>query len=173
MGFKEEILKARKEKLGLDKVDTKRVLDCILNAYKEIILDAPRNIIGYSIDIFISNMNNYNKLGNIENLYAKWGDNFYVDLNNSVFFEMEVDEEGNLNGDNEEKVYFRDRDELKEIENISFSLKEVIDYCKENDFKIRLCGSDIYDSPTAVEIEPYESYDENNESVNCYLNSIK
>ena len=34
MGFKEEIEKARKEKLGLDKVDTKKVFDSILSVYK-------------------------------------------------------------------------------------------------------------------------------------------
>ena len=109
MGFKEEIEKARKEKLGLDKVDTKKVFDSILSVYKEKVIDAPRNIMGYTIDIVICNMNKYNKLGSKEYLYSEWGDNFYVDLNNSIFFEVEIDEDGDINNDNENELYFKDR----------------------------------------------------------------
>ena len=173
MGFKEEIEKARKEKLGLDKVDTKKVFDSIMSVYKEKVIDAPRNIMGYTIDLVICNMNKYNKLGNKEYLYSEWGDNFYVDLNNSSFFEVEIDEDGDINHDNENELYFKDRSELKEIENISFSLKELISYCEKNNFKVRLCDNSPSNSPTTIEIEPYEPYNQNEKSINCYLKSIK
>lgn len=72
MDFKETILKARKEKLGLDIVDTQKIFNCILNVYKEKILTAPRNILGYTIMLSMCNMNHYNKLGSFKNLYNTW-----------------------------------------------------------------------------------------------------
>ena len=62
---------------------------------------------------------------------------------------------------------------LKVVENISFSLKELISYCEKNNFKVRLCDNSPSNSPTTIEIEPYEPYNQNEKGINCYLKSIK
>lgn len=171
MNFKEELEKARKEKLGLDKVDTKKVFDDILKYYKEKVIDAPREVMGYSIDIAISNMNNFNKLGGLEYLYEEWGDNYFVDMKNSAFLEMTVNDDGNTEGD--EQITFSDIDELKEVANISFSLVELINLCKEYNIRIRIYAKSDYDYMTSLEISPYESYNQNEDSIRTYLNTVK
>ena len=171
MNFKEEIEKARREKLGLDKTDTNKIFNTILKYYKELILNAKRDVMGYSIGVVLSNMNYYNKLGKIEYLYEKWGDNFYVDMKNSVYLEMIVNSKGDLESNND--FEFSNIKELCELENISFSLKELIELCKENNISIKLYSQSDSEPATCLEIRPYEEYNPNENSVNLYLNTIK
>lgn len=171
MNFKEELEKVRKEKLGLDKTDTNKIFYTILKCYKELVLNAKRDVMGYSIGIVLSNMNYYNKLGKIEYLYEKWGDNFYIDMRNSVFLEMIVNSEGELESNND--VDFSNIKELNELESISFSLKELIELCKENNISIELFSQSESEPATCLEICPYEEYNPNENSINLYLNTIK
>lgn len=165
-----QIINERKTKLGLEKVDTKKIFDSIINYYRKKVTDAPRNIMGYSIDIAICNMNNYNKLGKIDNLYKEWGDNFFIDLNNSAFVELEVNNDGNT--ESYEGIDFKDVSELNEVKNISFSLREFINLCKESDIKIKIYAKEDYDHITTLEITPYESFNMDDE-LNCYLKSTE
>jgi len=171
MNFKEELEKERRAKLGLDKIDTKGIIDVILKYYKEQILNGKRELMGYSVGIVLSNMNYYNKLGTIEYLYEKWGDNFYIDMRNSAFLEMIVNEEGELESNNQ--VYFSEIKELNELESISFSLKEMINLCKEYNFSIKLFSQSEAEPATCLEICPYEEYNPNENSIVLYLNTIK
>ena len=171
MDFRDEIEKERKEFLGLNKLDTKKIFESIINFYKEKLIKSPRKIIGYAIDIVICNMNYYNKLGKLENLSKAWGDsNFYVDLRNSTFSEQSINELGDLEGI--ESISFKDISELTEIENISFSLKEIIDLCKEYNISIKIYAQDKEDYETTLEISPYLPFTMN-DSIKTYLNTLK
>ena len=89
----------------------------------------PKYIIDYVIDITICNMNNYNRLGKLD------------DLNNSVFLGQEVDEDSYIES-SDERIYFSDISEFSDIENVSFSIKEMIDLCMKDDFSIRIFTKD-------------------------------
>ena len=85
MNIKSEIDNLRKDKLGLNNYDTKLIFNTIIDVYKSKIINENRNTIGYTIDLVIANMNGFNRLGDAEKINQKWGDIFYIDLNNSVF----------------------------------------------------------------------------------------
>lgn len=171
MDFREEIKLERKKYLKLDKTDTKKIYNLIMDFYKEKLIVAPRNVVDYYIDIIVCNMNYYNKLGKIEELNERWGDsNFYVDLNNSVLVPSEVQEDGTIesSGNN---IEFKENSKFQEIENISFSMKEMIDLCQKDNLCIRLCSKDD-EFESCVEIIPNRVF-EMNEDIKKYLDTLK
>ena len=127
-----------------------------MKVYKSKIVNEARNIMGYTLDVVVANMNGFNRLGNSQNIYQKWGDNFYIDFYNSVFCKEEVDENGDLVSNKSEA--FSEINELDSIKNISFSLKEIILICKQNNIDIKLHTKDDYSTMTTLEIKPYEGH---------------
>ena len=115
-------------------------------------------------------MNGFNKLGDIEHLYQRWGDIFYLDFNNSVFCKDEVDDEGNIISDNNES--FLNMKELFAIQNIALSLKEMIELCRKNDMNIKLFTKEDNSTETTVEIKPYEDFNPNEKSIKQYLSTL-
>lgn len=89
MSIKNEVDSIRKENLKLNKQDTKLVFETLMKVYKGKIVNEARNIMGYTLDVVVANMNGFNRLGNSQNIYQKWGDNFYIDFYNSVFCKEE------------------------------------------------------------------------------------
>ena len=168
--FKEEIKSERNKIFGVGEVATNKIFNKLLEYYKSIILKAPKTIMDYSIDIALCNVNGYNKLGSIENIYKNWGDIFFIDFNNSAFMENEINEDGNICIG--EGINFSDISNIQEIKNIQFSLSELINLCKEYNFKIRLYARNDYDCITAVEINIYESY-EDIDLISIYMESIQ
>lgn len=172
MSLKNEIIVERKKRFGLNEIDTKKIYDKIFSYYKQIIVKAPRNIIDYVIDITICNMNNYNKLGNLEDLNRNWGDkNIFVDLKNSVFLGQEVDEDSYIQS-SDDRICFSDISDFSDIENVSFSIKEMIELCEKDDFSIRIFTKDNSENPSAIEIEPHRRF-EMTEDIKTYLDSLK
>ena len=172
MNLKFEFDNERKKYLGLDECNTEKVYKTLIDYYKQKLLKAPRNIIGYSIDIVICNMNYYNKLGKLENLNKTWGDrNFYVDINNSALVEMIINKDGNMESSFTDMPFSKIK-EFKDIDNISFSLKELIELCQKDNFNIKIYAKDSYDDQTTVEIESYMPFDMN-ESIEKYLETVK
>lgn len=108
------------------------------------------------------------KIGDLKKLNEVWGDsNFYIDINRSEFMEQVVDDEGNIEyGDDD--LYFKDIMDTKDIEDISFSLKELIELCKKDDFFIRIYAQDKDDYETTVEIRPNKPFDMHS-SIKQYL----
>lgn len=166
-----------KEFLNLTECDTKKIFTIILGIYKQKILTAPRKTVNYSIDIIMCNMNGYNRLGKLDDLYDTWGDNnFYVDISHSSYRALEVQRDGSIAlGYNTLK--FKSIKELNDIDNISFSLKEWIELCKKDDFKVRIYARDEESSIgdkalTLIRIEPYKKF-EMNETIKKYLDTIK
>ena len=94
MSIKNEVDIIRKENLKLNKKDTKLVFETLMKVYKSKIVNEARNIMGYTLDVVVANMNGFNRLGNSQNIYQKWGDNFYIDFYNSVFCKEEVSFQG-------------------------------------------------------------------------------
>lgn len=68
-------------------------------------------------------------------------------------------------------MYFKDIDELKNIENVSFSLKELIDLCKSNDCQVAIYAKDE-GTETTIEIEPYKKFNMN-DSIEKNLKTVK
>lgn len=169
MSLNEDIEKIRKKKLGLDTLDTNKIYNDLLNYYKKNIIDKPREVRGYTIDIAISNMNNYSKLGKIESLYSIWGDNYYIDFNNSAFIQNNVNKDGDI--ESFEEIQFNDISELKEIKKISFSLKDIIELCKRSNINVKLFAKDDNNYITTLEIIPYEAFKLNN-NVDFYIKSM-
>ncbi|MBR1416764.1 MAG: hypothetical protein IJ572_02985 [Bacilli bacterium] len=168
MNFRNEIEIERKKRLGLDEVNTKMIYDKLISYYKQRLIEAPREVVGYTISIVLCNMNYYNKLGKLEELNSNWGDNnFYVDPNYSGLIELETDETGNVEGSND--VLFKDVEELNSINNVSFSLKEMIELCEKDDFEASIfAGGD----EISLDINPYKKFTMNSE-LETYLNSLK
>ena len=52
--IKNEINNIRKHKLGLTSINTNQVFDILMKYYKKIVINAPRNIMGYTIDIALA-----------------------------------------------------------------------------------------------------------------------
>lgn len=172
MSLKTKIIEERKKRFGLNETDTKKIYDKIFSYYKQIMIQAPRNIIDYVIDITICNMNNYNRLGKLDDLNRNWGDrNILVDLKNSVFLGQEVDEDSYIES-SDEGIRFSDISEFSDIENISFSIKEMIELCERDDFSIRIFTKDNSENPSAIEIEPHIRF-EMTEDIKTYLDSVK
>ena len=172
MNFRDEIIKERKKYLGLTEEDTKKIYDTIISFYKERIVKSSRNIVEITIDIVICNMNYYNRLGKLEDLNKTCGDrNFYVDLKNSAFVELEINSEGYLE-DNDNEIIFSDISSFNCIENISFSLKEMIELCKSDDFNIRIYANDNDQDETTIEIRPYKEF-VMDKSIETYLETLK
>lgn len=160
----------RKQKLGLESQDTNKLFETIMNVYESKIIEEPREIMDYVIDITISNMNGFNKLGAIENIYDQWGDYFYIDLNNSAFAIESI----NKNGDIEinQTIEFSEIPQFSEIKDISFSLSDMIKLCKEHDLYVKLFSDSTQDSDsTSIEIIPYKKFDNEN-SIVIYLSSL-
>lgn len=172
MSLKEDLEIKRKKLLGLNEINTNNVYKTIIDYYNKKITEAPRRVLSFSIDIVICNMNYYNRLGKLEELKQTWGDNnFYVDLNNSAFVKLEIDEDGNIDSTDDE-IIFKDIDEFKNIDNISFSLTEIIELCKKDNFYIKILASDKEDYETTLEILPFKAFDLN-ESVRIYLETFE
>lgn len=178
MIFNKEVENERKKYLGLDKVDTEKVYTTIIEDYKKRIIEAPRKIFGYTIDIVICNINYYNRLGDLKNLNSNWGDsNFFVDLKHSVYMEMGVNDDGNI--ESYDDIEFNSIEEFKELENISFSLKEIIELCKKDNFEINIFTyakeydeTDREENETTIEITPYMPFKEN-DNIKTYLDTLK
>ena len=72
MSIKNEVDIIRKENLKLNKKDTKLVFETLMKVYKSKIVNEARNIMGYTLDVVVANMNGFNRLGNSQNIYRKW-----------------------------------------------------------------------------------------------------
>jgi len=117
-------------------------------------------------------MNNYNRLGKLDDLNRNWGDrNIFVDLKNSVFLGQEVDEDSYIES-SDEGIRFSDITEFSDIENVSFSIKEMIELCMKDDFSIRIFTKDNSENPSAIEIESHRRF-EMTEDIKMYLDSLK
>ena len=111
-------------------------------------------------------------LGKLDDLNRNWGDrNILVDLKNSVFLGQEVDEDSYIES-SDEGIRFSDISEFSDIENISFSIKEMIELCERDDFSIRIFTKDNSENPSAIEIEPHIRF-EMTEDIKTYLDSVK
>lgn len=108
--------------------------------------------------------------GDIEHLYQRWGDIFYLDFNNSVFCKDEVDEESNIISNDSEK--FLDIAELLQIKDIALSLKEMIELCSENNMNIKLFTKEDNSTETTIEIKPYVDFNLNEKSIKQYLSTL-
>ena len=106
--IKNEINNIRKHKLGLTSINTNQVFDILMKYYKKIVINAPRNIMGYTIDIALARI-------------------YFISLNDSAFVKNEINYHGEamLN----ECIDFCNIDELKILKNISFSLQKIIELC--------------------------------------------
>lgn len=113
------------------------IFNTIIDVYKFKIINENRNTIGYTIDLVIANMNDFNRLGDVEEINQKWGDIFYIELNNSAFCKEVIDEDGDIIC-NDNCINFNDITELEKLNNISFSLKNFITLCNENNINIKL-----------------------------------
>lgn len=171
MNIREEIENIRKEKFGLNKADTKLVFDTIMNVYKTKIVNEEIQVIGYTLDIVLANMNGFNRLGDVENIYQKWGDSFYIDFNNSAFCKDEVEEDGDVVCSDYSENFINVAG-LENIKNISISLKDMIEICKENNVNVKLFAKEDYSTSTTLEMKPYESFDSKEDSINKYLSTI-
>lgn len=89
--------------------------------YKSKIINENRNTIGYTIDLVIANMNDFNRLGDVKKINQKWGEIFYIDLNNSSFCKEVINEDGDIIC-NDNYINFNDITELEKLNNVSFSL---------------------------------------------------
>lgn len=171
MNVKNEIDNLRKDKLGLNNHDTELVLNTIIDVYKSKIINENRNTIGYTIDIVIANMSGFNRLGDVKKINQKWGDIFYIDLNNSAFCKEVINEYGDIIC-NDNCINFNDITELEKINNVSFSLKDLITLCNEENINIKLFTKDDYSTTTTLEIKLYENFDPNEDSINKYLSTV-
>ena len=171
MNIKNEIDNLRKEKLGLNDHNTKLVLNTIIDVYKSKIINENRNTIGYGIDLVIANMNGLNRLGDVEKINQKWGDIFYIDLNNSAFCKEVINEDGDIIC-NDNCINFNDIIELEKLNNVSFSLKDLITLCNEENINIKLFTKEDYSTMTTLEMKLYENFDPNEDSINKYLSTV-
>ena len=171
MNVKNEIDNLRKDKLGLNNHDTELILNTIIDVYKSKIINENRNTIGYGIDLVIANMNGLNRLGDVEKINQKWGDIFYIDLNNSTFCKEVINEDGDIIfSDN--CINFNDITELEKINKVSFSLKDLITLCNEENINIKLFTKEDYSTMTTLEMKLYENFDSNEDSINKYLSTV-
>lgn len=67
----DDITEIRKENFKLNKQDTKLVFETLIKVYKSKIVNEARNIMGYTLDVVVANMNGFNRLGNSQNIYQK------------------------------------------------------------------------------------------------------
>lgn len=168
--LKKEILETRKQKLNLNVVSTEEVFNKIIHAYKNLLFDADRNVFDYTIDITLCDLSGFNRLGDIEHLYQKWGDYYFVDLNNSAFVPDVVNEEGQL--ESEESIYFSKVEILKDVRDIQISLKEWINLCQKENIELKIYAKDDYNHNTVIEININGIFNEENQQVKSYLDSI-
>ena len=172
MDFRKEIEEERKKKLGLDRADTYMVYQILKEYYEKKIIDAKRNIVGYTIDLVICNMYGFNRLGSLEKLNETWGDgNFYIDLNNSGMISDEVTEDGDIDTGDED-ISFESVENLKMLSDVSFSIKGLIELCERDDFGIKLLFKDKEDYSSVIEIQPFKPF-EKNDNINKYLATLK
>lgn len=170
MSIKNEIESIRKEKLGLNRHDTELILNTLMSVYKNKIVNENQEVMGYTLDIVFTNINGFNRLGDVKSIYQRWGDNFYIDFINSAFYKEVVNQDGDLFS-NESEIFTTFTD-LNKIKDISFSLKELIDFCKYNNINVRLYAKDDYSTMTTIEIKPYENFNPSEDSINEYLSTI-
>jgi len=168
--LKNEILAARKAKFNLNTISTIEVFNKVINAYKKLLLEAERDLHEYTIDIILCDLSGFNRLGGIEELYKKWGDIFFVDLNNSAFVPDFVNEEGDI--ESGESIYFSKVEDLKEIKDIQFSLKEWIELCEKENIGLKIFAKADYDHNTGIEMNINRIFDKDNEQIQLYLNSV-
>ena len=167
MSIKNEIESIRKEKLGLNRHDTELILNTLMSVYKNKIVNENQEVMGYTLDIVFTNINGFNRLGDVKSIYQRWGDNFYIDFINSAFCKEVVNQDGDLFSD-ESEIFTT----FNKIKDISFSLKEMIDFCKYNNINVRLYAKDDYSTMTTIEIKPYENFNPSEDSINEYLSTI-
>lgn len=170
MNIKNEIDNLRKDKLELNNHDTELVLNTIIDVYKSKIINENRNTIGYTIDLVIANMNGFNRLGDVKKINQKWGDIFYIDLNNSVFCKEVISGDGDIIC-NDNCINFNDITELEKLNNVSYSLKDLITLCNEENINIKLFTKEDYSTMTTLEMKLYENFDPNEYSINKYLST--
>lgn len=167
--FAEKILEERNKKLGLYNINTNHIFNTILNSYKNILLNAPREIVDYVICISFTNVNGLRNLGELKNLYSNWGDVFFIDNNNSSFTADEVNKDGKI--DISEGIDFKNIKELEKIKSQCFSLKELINLCKENNFNIKIFSKDD-DFDSMIEITVLKKFNPEEQSIKTYLNTM-
>ena len=96
---------------------------------------------------------------------------FYIDLNNSVFCKEVINEDGDIIC-NDNCINLNNITELEKLNNISFSLKDLILLCNENNINIKLFTKDDYSTMTTLEMKLYENFDPNEDSINKYLSTV-
>lgn len=170
MSIKNEIESIRKEKLGLNRHDTELILNTLMSVYKNKIVNENQEVMGYTLDIVFTNINGFNRLGDVKSIYQRWGDNFYIDFINSAFCKEVVNQDGDLFSD--ESEIFTTFTDLNKIKDISFSLKDLIVLCNENNINIKLFTKDDYSTMTTLEMKLYENFDPNENSINKYLSTV-
>lgn len=72
MSIKNEIESIRKEKLGLNRHDTELVLNTLMGVYKNKIVNENQEVMGYTLDIVFTNINGFNRLGDVKSIYQRW-----------------------------------------------------------------------------------------------------
>lgn len=168
--LKKEILEARKAKFNLNNISTTEVFNKIIAVYKKLLLEADRDLFDYTIDITLCDLSGFNRLGDIEHLYQQWGDYYFVDLNNSAFVPDTVNEEGDIEGG--ESIYFSKIEDLKEIKDIQFSLKEWIILCEKENIGLKIFAKSDYEHNTGIEMNINGIFNKDNEQIKVYLNSV-
>lgn len=174
-----EIKKERNKQLGMSEPKTEEVFKSIIDNYKKLLLDSPRNVVDYEISIVLSNANGFSDFGKITHLYQIYnifGDIFFINVKESSFFPIMTDEEGVLD-ENIEDISFIDKDIFPPIEKQKpFSIKEFIQICEQLNVYVNLhcyesSQSDVLGALT-ITVKPYRIYNRSNEGVECYLDSI-
>lgn len=174
-----EIKKERNKQLGMLEPKTEEVFKSIIDSYKKLLLDSPRNVVDYEISIVLSHPNGFSDFGKITNLYQIYnifGDIFFINIKESSFFPIMTDEEGLLD-ENIEDVSFIDKDVFLPIENQRpLSIKEFIQLCEQLNVYVNLycyesSQSDVLGALVLV-VKPYKIYTSNNEGIESYLASI-
>lgn len=72
MSIKNEIESIRKEKLGLNRHDTELILNTLMSVYKNKIVNENQEVMGYTLDIVFTNINGFNRLGDVKSIYQRW-----------------------------------------------------------------------------------------------------
>ena len=168
--LKNEIQAARKAKFNLNTISTIEVFSKVISAYKKLLLEAERDLHDYTIDVTLCDLSGFNKLGAIEELCEKQGDIFFIDLNNSAFVPDFVNEEGDI--ESGESICFSKVEDLKEIKDIQFSLKEWIELCEKENIGLKIFAKADYDHNTGIEMNINRIFDKDNEQIQLYLNSV-
>ena len=144
--------------MGLDGIDTNKVFQHILKSYEKMILEASKSIVYYTIDIVIMNANGLKNLGEVNRIYEVWGDNYFVDFETSTFIPWEVNDKGSM--EISDPINFQSILGLEAVEKTPISIKELIDLCKENNFKIKMFSEKQADDVFTIEVDIFKQFAE-------------